>query len=164
MTDDAGDERVTGTFLVAETDADGPGAVVQDAERGRVHAVAEGPAPDLARDEVFAGELVATDPAGAVWRVAEASERWTVEVSESAEPPTTNAQDRASEAVGDLVRVERAGEGELHVITVPEDGTEQAVADVLDDEASLRARAARLGVGRVEVRSAPGLVCVRYLP
>jgi hypothetical protein len=49
------------------------------------------------------------------------------------------------------------------VLTVPDDGTEQAVADVLEDEATF-SRAARLGVGLVEVRSEPGVVSVRYLP
>jgi hypothetical protein len=154
---------VAGSFLVAEADDDdGSGAVLQDAERGRVHAVDD--APELTAGEALTGELVADDPTGTVWRVAETSDRWTVRVAESAEPPTANSREAASEAVGDLVRVERAGEGELHVITVPEDGTEAAVADVLDDETGLRTRAARLGVRRVEVRSAPGVVVVRYLP
>jgi hypothetical protein len=35
---------------------------------------------------------------------------------------------------------------------------------VLADREGLTERAARLGVGRVVVRSEPGLVCVRYLP
>lgn len=168
MTDDDTDvepgepERVTGTFLVAEADADGDGAVLMDAERGRVHTLAD--AGDLAAGEAVAGELVADGAVGAVWEVAETTERWEITVGESEEPPTRNASERASDEVGDLVRIERAGEGELHVITVPEAGTKQAVADVLADEQGLRARAARLGVARVEVRSAPGLVCVRYLP
>ena len=62
-----------------------------------------------------------------------------------------------------MTRRERAGTGELHVLTVPDGETEAAVADVLEDEATL-ARAARLGVERVEVRSEPGVVSVRYLP
>jgi hypothetical protein len=164
--DDAGEtgdtERVTGTFLVAEADETGDGAVLMDAERGRVHTLAD--AGDLSAGEAVVGEVVAEGAVGAVWRVAETTERWAITVGESEEPPTQHALDEASAEVGDLVRIERAGEGELHVITVPEDGTEQAVADVLADEQGLRARAARLGVARVEVRSAPGLVCVRYLP
>ncbi|MFB6168318.1 MAG: DUF5812 family protein [Haloferacaceae archaeon] len=168
MTEDASDgesaerERVTGTFLVAEADEAGDGAVLMDAERGRVHTVAD--AGDLAADEALTGELVEAGAMGAVWRVAETERRWTIQTGESDEPPTRNARESASDEVGDLVRVERAGEGELHLITVPEDGTEQAVADVLADEQGLRARAARLGVARVEVRSAPGVVSVRYLP
>jgi hypothetical protein len=157
VTDDP--ERVTGTFLVAEADDGGP-AVLQDAERGRVHTVAD--APDLAAGEAVVGELATDD--GVTWRVAETTERWAVSVGASDEPPTGQARERASDEVGDLVRVERAGEGELHLITVPEDGTDRAVQDVLADETGLRARAARLGVRRVEVRSTPGLVVVRYLP
>jgi hypothetical protein len=158
VTDDDGTgERVAGTFVVAETDDDGPGAVVMDAERGRVHAVAD--RGDLSAGDAVAGELVST---GTTWRVAETAERWSVDVGASDEPPTGQARERAPETVGELERVERAGEGELHVIRVPD--AEQAVADVLADEQGLRARAARLGVRRVEVRSAPGLVSVRYLP
>jgi hypothetical protein len=63
-----------------------------------------------------------------------------------------------------LTRRERAGTGEIHVITVPEEETEQAVADVADDEENTLARAARLGVNRVEIRAAPGVVAVRYMP
>ncbi len=168
MTDDDADvepgesERVTGTFLVAEADEEGDGAVLMDAERGRVHTLAE--AGDLVAGEAVVGEVVADGAVGAVWRVAETTDRWEITVGESEESPTRNALDKASDDVGELVRVERAGEGELHLITVPESGTEQAVADVLADEQGLRARAARLGVARVTVRSAPGLVCVRYLP
>jgi hypothetical protein len=69
----------------------------------------------------------------------------------------------ADQPGGEVTRRERAGTGELHVLSVPEADTEQAVADVLADEATL-VRAARLGVGRVEVRNEPGLVSVRYLP
>lgn len=168
MTEDATDreaedhERVTGTFLVAEADERGDGAVLMDAERGRVHTVAD--AGDLAAGEALTGELVATGAVGTVWRVAEVASRWAIEVGESDEPPTQHARASASDEVGDLVRIERAGDGELHVITVPEGETAKAVTDVLADEQGLRARAARLGVARVEVRSAPGVVCVRYLP
>jgi hypothetical protein len=157
--DDETGERVTGTFLVAETDDDGPGAVLMDAERGRVHAVAD--RSDLSAGDALAGELVA-DATGTVWEVAETAEQWSITLGESDEPPTEQAHERVPETVGELARVERAGEGELHVIRVPD--ADQAVADVLADEQSLRARAARLGVRRVEVRSAPGVVSVRYLP
>jgi hypothetical protein len=36
--------------------------------------------------------------------------------------------------------------------------------DVIDDREGTLSRAARLGVNRVEVRSEPGVVAVRYLP
>jgi hypothetical protein len=63
-----------------------------------------------------------------------------------------------------VTRRERAGTGELHVLTVPEERTGAAVEDVLADREATLSRAARLGVARVEVRSAPGVVVVRYLP
>jgi hypothetical protein len=98
------------------------------------------------------------------YTLVDVEERRSVTVTESAEPPTTQAREIATDQPdGEVTRRERAGTGELHVLTVPDDGTEQAVADVLVDEATLP-RAARLGVGRVEVRSEPGVVSVRYLP
>lgn len=42
--------------------------------------------------------------------------------------------------------------------------TEQAVEDILDDREGLLSRAARLEVNRVEIRSQPGVVAVRYMP
>ena len=78
-------------------------------------------------------------------------------------PTTQERAIAADQPDGELTRRERAGDGELHVLTVPDEETEAAAADVLDDEATL-ARAARLGVGRVEVRSEPGVISVRYLP
>jgi hypothetical protein len=66
--------------------------------------------------------------------------------------------------VGELSRKERAGTGELHVMTVPEEATEAAVDDVVEDREATLVRAARMGVARVEVRSEPGVVVVRYMP
>jgi len=159
-----------GTFVVANADAET--AELRDAETGQVVTLRENPG-------VEAGEVVEATvaPAGAMgvaYEVVDLEDRWTVEVGRSPEPPTGQAERAAAEQVeGELTRIERAGEGELHVVTVPAGGAEDAVADVLDDEAGLRARAARLGVGRVEVRAADevdrpeervGAVSVRYLP
>jgi hypothetical protein len=99
------------------------------------------------------------------WRLLEVTERRSLSAEESEEPPTARERELAAQqAVGELTREPRAGEGEIHVLTVAEDGTDRAVADVLDDEQAALARAARLGVSRVEVRSEPGVVAVRYLP
>lgn len=152
---------VEGTFLA--TAVDDETAVLRDVERGRVHTVTERPA-DLAVGEAVVGRVEPDGPMGVRWRLAAVEDRFAVSVAESDEPPTAHARDIAPEAVGDLVRRERAGTGEIHVLSVPEDGTDAAVSDVLDDATGLRERAARLGVSRVEVRSEPGLVCVRYLP
>jgi len=150
-----------GTFLV--TAADENSAVLKDVDDGQVHALSSN--PGVSEGEAVAGVVAPDPPLDVSWRLVEIDERWTVSVSASDESPTTFAREiAADQAEGDLTRRERAGEGELHVLTVPADLTEQAVQDVLDDAEATRSRAARLGVSRVEVRSEPGLVVVRYLP
>jgi hypothetical protein len=154
------DEK-TGTFLV--TAADDDAAVLTDVDDGQVHTLATN--PDVTLGEAIEGRLVPEQPLEVAWRLDEVTDRWSISVEESEESPTTLACDVAAEqAVGELTRRERAGTGELHVLTVSETETDAAVADVLDDETGLRTRAARLGVARVVVRSAPGVVCVRYVP
>lgn len=154
------DEK-TGTFLV--TAADDDAAVLTDVDDGQVHTLATN--PDVTVGEAIEGTVAPEPPLEVAWRLAEVTDRWTISVEESAEAPTTLARDiAAGQAVGELTRHERAGTGELHVLTVPESETAAAVADVLDDEEGVRSRAARLGVARVVVRSEPGVVCVRYVP
>lgn len=95
---------------------------------------------------------------------AEIHEERTVDLAESDLEPTKRARDAAAElSVGEVERFERAGEGEVHVIAVPEGDVESAVDDVLQEDATLE-RAARLEAVRVEVRTAPGTLSVRYLP
>lgn len=150
----------SGTFLV--TAADGESAVLRDVDGGGVYALADN--PGLAAGETVVGAVAPVPPLETAWRLVETEERYRVTVEASDEAPTADARGLAPGTVGEVTRTERAGEGELHVLAVPEDGTDAAVADVLDDEEGLRARASRLGVRRVEVRSAPGVVSVRYLP
>jgi hypothetical protein len=149
-----------GTFLVVEADAET--AVLRDVSDSQVHTLAEN--PDLEAGTVADATLEPEPPLEVAWRVTDLERTFTVEVGESEEPPTQRARETAAgEPVGELTRHERAGTGEVHVLTVPEEGTDAAVADVLADEATVE-RAARLGVERVEVRAEPGVVSVRYLP
>ncbi|PSQ03502.1 hypothetical protein BRC92_06280 [Halobacteriales archaeon QS_4_69_31] len=149
-----------GTFLV--TEADDETAVLRDVADGQVHTLAENPGVEAGR--VVEATIEAEPPMEVTWTVTELTRTFTVEVTESPEPPTQRAREAAADqSVGDLTRYERAGTGAVHVLTVPEDATEAAVADALEDEATVE-RAARLGVERVEVRSDPGVVSVRYLP
>jgi len=151
----------TGTFLV--TAADDDAAVLTDVDDGQVHTLATN--PDVTVGEAIEGRLEPEPPLEVAWRLAAADDRWEISIEESAEAPTTFAREIAAEqAVGELTRRERAGTGEVHVLTVTESETADAVADVLDDTEGLRSRAARLGVARVVVRSEPGVVSVRYLP
>lgn len=165
MTDDEvespGADGKESTFLV--THADGESAVLKDVADGQVHTL--GSNPGVSSEEIIEG-TVSPDPSlGVTWDLVEVSERREIAIEESEEPPTAHECDLASaQPVGELTREERAGEGELHVITVPESETRVAVSDVLADRETTLSRAARLGVSRVEIRSAPGVVSVRYLP
>jgi len=149
----------TGTFLVTHVDEEA--AVLRDVHDAEIHTL-EGE-HDFERHEVLEATLE-TGPAGVVWSLGAVEARRTVPVEASPESPTTLARDLAAEqSVGEVTTRERAGEGELHVLTVPAERTDAAAADVREDEETV-ARAARLGVGRVEVRAADGVVSVRYLP
>lgn len=154
------DETKEGTFLV--TAADGDSAVLKDVEDGQVHPLASN--PGVERGDAVEGTVASDPPLNVTWQLVDVDERRAIDVVESDEPPTAQARELAADqAVGELTRRERAGEGELHVLTVPDEETDAAVADVVGEEATL-ARAARLGVARVEVRSEPGVVVVRYTP
>jgi hypothetical protein len=147
-------------FLV--THADEESAVLRDVRDGQVHTLADH--PDLAAEEVVEATLRPEPPMEVTWRLVDIAERRSIPVEESPETPTRQAREiAAGRAVGEVTRRERAGEGELHVLTVPPDRTAAAAADVVDDEVTL-SRAARLDVSRVEVRAAEGVVSVRYLP
>lgn len=149
-----------GTYLVRAVDEDS--AVLRDVDTGQVHTVADPPA--LAEGEVLRATLQAEPPLEVAYTVDSIEERRAITVEHSDMAPTALARDLAADAAeGDVVRRERAGDGEVHVLAVPEGTAESAAADVLADEETL-ARAARLGVGRVEVRHGPELVSARYLP
>lgn len=158
---DTGDGEKDGTFIV--THADDGSAVLRDVASGQVHTLSSN--PGVAEGEAVEGVVAPDPPMNVSWQLIEVEERRHIAVEESEEPPTQHSLDLAADQpVGDLTRTERAGTGEIHVISVPEDDTDRAVADVLDDADASRTRAARLGVNRVEIRSAPGVVVVRYMP
>jgi hypothetical protein len=161
MSDQAGSAgEQEGRFVV--THADEASAVLKDVDRGQVHPLAEN--PDLESEEVIEGVVAPEPPMEVAYRLVEIESRRQLSVEESPEPPTQQERAIADEqAVGEVTTRERAGTGEIHVLTVPDGETETAVEDVLTDEATL-VRAARLGVDRVEIRSEEGIVCVRYMP
>jgi hypothetical protein len=153
-------DRQEGTFVV--THVDEGTAVLQDVHSGGVHTLAEN--PDLEADEVLEATLAVQPPMEVVWTLAEVHGRRTIDVEHSPERPTQQARELAADQeVGELTTRERAGKGEVHVISVPPERTEQAATDVVEDGATLT-RAARLGVERVEVRADEGVLSVRYLP
>lgn len=150
-----------GTFLV--THADDDSAVLRNVEHGQVHTLSSN--PGLSVDDAVDGVVAPEPPLEVTAELVDVEARRSLSLSESREPPTTHEREIAAEqSIGELTREERAGIGELHIISVPEEETEAAVQDVLDDRETTLERAARLGVNRVEIRSEPGVVSVRYLP
>jgi len=150
----------TGTFLVTHVDEES--AVLTDVTDGQVHTLSSH--PDLSEGEVLEATVAPEPPMEVTWEVLTVDDRREIPIEYSPERPTGQAREIADEqAVGEVTRRDRAGEGELHVLTVPAEETEAAVEDVRDDDATRR-RAARLGVDRVEIRAADGVLSVRYLP
>lgn len=150
----------TGTFVV--THADEESAVLRDVEDSQVHTLSSNPGVEV--DDVVTATIAPDPPLEVTWQVVEVEERRRVELVHSDLSPTQQAMELAEgKEAGELVREERAGAGEIHVLKVPEGTADDAAEDVLDDEATL-ARAARLDAVRVEVRTADDVVNVRYLP
>ena len=161
--DDAAEhsEGKESTFLV--THADDESAVLKDVHDGQVHTLALNPGVEV--DDAVEGTVAPDPPLEVSWQLVELDERRPLSIENSEEPPTARERDLAADQpVGDLTKEPRAGTGEYHVITVPDEETDAAVADVYEDRETTLARAARLGVNRVEIRSEPGVVSVRYLP
>lgn len=153
-------EEKTGTFLV--THAEEESAVLKDVEAGQVHTLSSNPGVEA--NDAIEATVAPEPPMQVTWTVVDVEDRRSLSVDESEEPPTVQERELAAEQdVGDLTQEERAGIGEIHVLTVPSEETENAIDDVLEDEGTL-VRAARLGVNRVEVRAEDGVVSVRYLP
>lgn len=153
------DEK-SGTFLV--THADETSAVLRDVETGQVHTLSDN--PDFEGGEAIDGTIAPEPPVEATWGLREIGERRELSVERSEEPPTSQERElAAAQGMGEVTRKQRAGIGEIHVLTVPPERTDAAASDVEADEETL-ARAARFGVNRVEIRADEGIVSVRYLP
>jgi len=120
--------------------------------------------PGLEAGVVIEATLEAEPPMEVTYTVADLAAEHEIPVEVVDLEPTQQAKDLAADQpVGELTTRERAGTGELHVLTVPEDQIAATAEDVAADEETV-ARAGRLGVDRVEIRTAPGVVSVRYLP
>jgi hypothetical protein len=151
---------IEGTFLV--THADDTSATLRNVADSQVLTLSDNPGVEAG--EVVEGTVEPEPPMEVTYTVTEVGDRRRIPVETVDLAPTAQTKDvAADQAPGELTTVERAGEGEIHVLTVPEDETAEAAADVVEDEATV-SRAARLGVDRVEVRTTDGVVSVRYLP
>jgi len=153
------DEK-TATFLVTEA-GDGS-AILSDVSDAQVHTLSEN--PGVEKGDVLEATVAPDPPMGVTYSVVDVEERKDIPVEVSDESPTPQAVEMAEDLPeGDLATTERAGIGEVHVLAVPSDGVEDAVADVREDSATV-ARAARIGIERVEIRYGEDFLSVRYLP
>ena len=149
-----------GTFLVTHADAET--ATLRDVADAQVLTLSEN--PGLEAGEVIDAVVEPEPPMEVTYTAAEVTDRRTIPVERvDLEPTSETKAIAADQAVGSLTTRERAGEGEIHVLTVAADRAAEAADEVVADDATV-SRAARLGVDRVEVRTATGVVSVRYLP
>ena len=151
-----------GTFLV--THADDESAVVRNVDTAQIHTLSSN--PGLESGDVVEATVAPDPPLEVTWQVIEVENRRRIELIDSDLEPTRRVKDEAETAeVGELIRLERAGSGEIHVFSLPGERVEEAVTDVLEDEETL-VRAARLEATSVEVRRSmdDAVVSVRYLP
>ena len=149
-----------GTFLV--THVDDESTTLRDVADSQVLTLSEN--PGFEAGTVIEAIVEPEPPMEVTYRLVDRIAEHAIPVEIVALEPTTQAKTLATDQpVGDVTTEERAGDGEIHVLTVPEDRTESAAEEVVADEATV-ARAGRLGVDRVEIRTAPGVVSVRYLP
>ena len=149
-----------GTFLV--THADEESVTVRDVVDSQVLTLSENPGLDVGT--VIEATLEAEPPMEVTYAVADLTAEHDIPVEVVDLEPTQQAKDLAADQpVGELTTQERAGTGELHVLTVP-DSEEAATAEEVAVDEETVARAGRLGVDRVEIRTAPAVVSVRYLP
>lgn len=155
--------ETTATFLVTEADADS--AVLRDVDTGQIYTLADNDA-EYEPEMVVGATVAPIPPMEVTHEVVEEDYARVVDVVDTDLSPTRQAYETAeSLAVGEVERIEREGTGEIHVLAVPPEDTEQAARDVVEDEQTI-ARAARVGAVRVEVRrdAEEGVLNVRYLP
>ena len=158
---DGSPETVTGIFYVKHaTDAS---VTLHDVDTAQIFTLTEN--PGFETHDIVEASLVAQPPMEVAYLVDELEAHYAVPVETSPEPPTRQVQDTAAEMdPTEAAVVERAGEGEIHILRVEPDAVEQTVADLGEDEMTHKT-AASCGVERVEIRTdESGIVSVRYLP
>ena len=149
-----------GTFLV--THADEGSVTLRDVADSQVLTLSAN--PGIEAGTVIDATVAPEPPMEVTYELVDLAAEREIPVEHVDLEPTAQAKDiAADQSVGELTTRERAGEGELHVLTVPDERTAGAAEEIVDDEETV-ARAGRLGVDRVEVRTATGVVSVRYLP
>ena len=155
-------ETVSGTFYVKYT-ADSS-VTLHEVNTGQICTLIEN--PGFAVHEIIAATLVAQPPMEVSYLVSELDDQYAIPVERTPEPPTTQVTEIAAEMDEmEAAAIDRAGEGEIHILRVAPDNVEQTAEELNEDEMTYK-NAARYGVSRVEIRSSEddGIVSIRYLP
>lgn len=157
-------EEVTGTFYVKY--AQERSVTLHDVHTAKICTLVEN--PGFERHEIVEATLAAQPPMGVSYLVEELDAHYAIPVEVSAESPTEQVVEVATNEldIGDAIAIEREGKGEIHVVRVEPDETATAAGELVDDEMTYKNAARYDGVERVEVRTDDdrGVVSIRYLP
>lgn len=157
-----GPERATGVYYVKYAQE---GAVtLHDVSTSQIFTLIENPGVET--HHIIEATLVAQPPMEVSYLIEELHDHRQIPVERSPEPPTQRVREIATEMEPmQAVALDREGTGEIHVLRVEPENTEQT-ADELDEDEMTYKNAARYGIERVEVRTDAdaGVVSIRYLP
>ena len=150
--------ETSGRFFVTHVDSNS--AILKDVFDGGVYSVED--SSSIEPNQVVECTLKAVPPMLVTWEFQTIQTQWSLDIEYNSTPPATQARSLAKDgSPGELIQEPLEREGELHVLPVPESETDAIVDDIIADEAT-RVRAARMESNRVEVRSQPGLITIRY--
>jgi len=122
--------------------------------------------PGFETHDIIEATLIAQPPMQVSYLVQDLEAHYSIPIETSPERPTQQVRGVAGDIdVGEAVAIEREGEGEIHILRVDPEDTEQTAEELDDDEMTYK-NAARYGAERVEIRTDEddGVVSIRYLP
>ncbi|SDJ63188.1 hypothetical protein SAMN05216226_106111 [Halovenus aranensis] len=157
-------EEVTGTFYVKY--AQDESVTLHEVDTAQICTLIEN--PGLKRHEIIEGTVKQQPPMGVSYLIEELDDQYSIPVEHSSEAPTTHVYEIATEELdeGDAIAIEREGKGEIHILNVDAEQTEDTVAELRDDETTYKNAARYSDVSRVEIRTDDddGVVSIRYMP
>ena len=157
-------ETVSGTFYVKY--AVDTSVTLHEVNTAQICTLIEN--PGFAVHDIVEATLVAQPPMEVSYLISELQDQYTIPVERSPEPPTTQVTEIAAEMDEmEAAAIDRAGEGEIHILRVAPENVERTAEELHEDEMTYK-NAARYGVSRVEIRTSEddnrGIVSIRYLP
>jgi len=153
--------RVTGRFVVTAADAES--LMVRGVDSAQVLTVTD--PTDLDRWTVFDATLEHADTLGLTMRATSIDHQFMVQIDDQEERPTSRSRSVVTSLdAGASTFLPRQDAGGTDVIALADADHVAARRTMAADVEPVVMRAARLDVSRVELRSAPGILSVRYLP